>query len=69
MAYQILQRTSPPTPKARALRSVMIPFEVEITATPIPFNTGWRSLWFVYTLELQEYLLVQIVLHRALKSQ
>src|SRR5262249_43912415 len=35
--YATMQMTSPPTPVARALRSVMTPLEVETMATPSPF--------------------------------
>src|SRR5687767_9459965 len=38
-AYATMQRTSPPTPSARALRSVMTPREVDRIATPSPFIT------------------------------
>ena len=44
IGYQILHNTSPPIPKARALRSVITPFEVEITAMPSPLRTGGNSL-------------------------
>ena len=40
-----MQSTSPPTPVARALRSVITPREVETIAMPIPFMTrGMASL-------------------------
>src|SRR5260370_16928891 len=38
-----MQRTSPPTPSARALRSVITPREVERIATPRPFSTRGMS--------------------------
>ena len=65
MAYQILQRISPPIPKARALRSVMIPCDVEITATPFHLILA-EVLYGSHKHELQVYLRVQIVLHHAL---
>src|SRR5688572_2318162 len=42
-AYATMQSTSPPTPSARALRSVMTPREVDRIATPSPFITRGMS--------------------------
>src|SRR5262249_662840 len=43
------QSTSPPTPSARALRSVITPREVERIATPSPFITRGMSSRPLYT--------------------
>src|SRR5437773_6001662 len=42
--YATMQSTSPPTPSARALRSVITPHDVERIATPSPFITRGMSL-------------------------
>src|SRR3569623_1561027 len=42
-SYATTHRTSPPTPLARAWRSVITPLEVETIATPKPFMTRGRS--------------------------
>src|SRR5437879_1399039 len=42
--YATMQSTSPPTPSARALRSVITPRDVERIATPSPFITRGMSL-------------------------
>src|SRR5438552_16377710 len=42
--YATMQSTSPPTPSARAFRSVITPRDVERIATPSPFITRGMSL-------------------------
>src|SRR5665213_1143936 len=45
LRYAMMQRTSPPTPVARALRSVITPCDVDTMAMPRPFITrGMSSL-------------------------
>src|SRR5207237_9967606 len=44
-----MQRISPPTPSARALRSVITPREVDRLATPRPFMTLGMSSRPLYT--------------------
>src|SRR5690242_15003142 len=44
-----VHRSSPPTFSARALRSLMTPFDVLTTQIPIPLSTLGRSFTLLYT--------------------
>src|SRR5215467_15500038 len=49
LRYQTKARTSPPTLRLRACRSVSNPWDVEMIATPSPPSTRGRSVDFAYT--------------------
>ena len=51
LLYQTNARTSPPTPSILAFLSVIIPFDVEIIATPRPPSTLGISSLPAYTLK------------------